>query len=101
MLRLIGARAGPVTIIDAGAGGSAACNGAMPTVVSTVAKASKMERADMAAISRPSRLAVGDDAIAVIKASDELRVSAEQKQYEVLLMAKIEEHPLRVEIEHV
>jgi hypothetical protein len=55
MLRLIGARAGPATIIDAGADGSAACNGAMPTVVSTVAKASKMERADMAAISRPSR----------------------------------------------
>jgi ATP-dependent Clp protease adaptor protein ClpS len=26
---------------------------------------------------------------------------AEQKQYEVLLMAKIEEHPLRVEVEQV
>src|SRR6476660_10063962 len=26
---------------------------------------------------------------------------AEQKQYEVLLMAKIEEHPLRVEVERV
>ena len=26
---------------------------------------------------------------------------AEQKQYEVLLMAKVEEHPLRVEVERV
>ena len=55
MLRPVGAREGPATIIDAGADGSAAFNGVMATVESTVAKASEMERVDMAAISRPSR----------------------------------------------